>query len=183
MYCWKKIILGILIAAHSFSNAQQIDLEKKNDTVVTQNSLSKIKFKQLIIPTVLLSYGIIGLESDQLKLFNSEIKEEVDEHIDKRLTIDDIAQYSPAVTALGLDAIGIKGKNKFKDKAIILSTSYIIMGLTVETLKHTTNEQRPDGKPIIILFHPVILLQHLWEPNCCTKNTKTFLCGTEYQDI
>lgn len=117
----------------------------KDSIKIDYNKQLKFNYKQIIIPSVFITYGVIALESDQLKLFNSEIKEEVIENIDDQLTIDDFSQYAPAIAALSLGSLGVKGKNSFKNKAIILSTSYIIMGLTVNSLKEITHEQRPDG--------------------------------------
>ncbi|WP_395047844.1 phosphatase PAP2 family protein [Flavobacterium sp.] len=105
----------------------------------------KFKFKQLIIPTVLIGYGVIGIESDGLKFVNSGIKEEVNENIDEKITIDDFSQYLPAASVYGLNAIGIKGKHNFKDRTIILGTSYLLMSATVLSLKSITKVERPDG--------------------------------------
>lgn len=93
----------------------------------------------------MIGYGIIGIESDGLKFFNSEIKEEVNEHIDEKFTIDDISQYAPFLSVYGLNAIGVKGKNNFKDRTIILGTAYLIMGATVNGMKKLTAIERPDG--------------------------------------
>jgi hypothetical protein len=49
----------------------------------------KINYKELIIPSVLIGYGLIGIESDAIKNLNTEIKEEVTENIDHKITIDD----------------------------------------------------------------------------------------------
>ena len=51
-----------------------------------------------------------------MKFFNSELKEEVNENIDKKITIDDFSQYLPAVSVYGLNALGIKGKHNLKDR-------------------------------------------------------------------
>jgi membrane-associated phospholipid phosphatase len=103
------------------------------------------KYETLIIPTALISYGIIGIESDALKIFNSEIKEEINEHIDEKITIDDISQYTPFLTVYALNAMGIEGKNNFKDRTIVLGTAYLIMGISANGLKHATSVLRPDG--------------------------------------
>ena len=116
----------------------------KNDTI-PKKQVVKFNYKSLIIPTALIGYGIIGIESDGLKLFNSEIKEELNEHIDEKLTIDDFSQYAPFLSVYGLNAIGIKGKNNFKDRTIILGTAYLIMGTTVSGMKKLTAIERPDG--------------------------------------
>jgi PAP2 superfamily len=116
------------------------------DTITPpKNKQLPFKCQQLIIPVTLIGYGIIGLESDDLKLFNSNISEEVTEHIDEKITIDDFSQYAPLATFFSLDLFGIKGKNNTKDKAIIASTAALLMGITVTGLKNITHVQRPDG--------------------------------------
>lgn len=103
------------------------------------------RLKSLLIPTALIGYGIVGIESDGLKNFNAEIKEEVNENIDNRFTIDDFSQHAPTVAVYGLNALGVKGKNNFKNRTIILATSYLIMGSTVVALKNGSRIERPDG--------------------------------------
>ena len=73
----------------SASKAQEI----KTDTINTLQECNshQFKFKQLIILTVLIGYGVIGIESDGLKFINSGIKEEVNENIDRKITIDDFS--------------------------------------------------------------------------------------------
>jgi membrane-associated phospholipid phosphatase len=117
---------------------------KTVDSLQIDNN-TKFKYKSLIIPTVLIGYGIIGLESHTLKGINSDIKNEFIEHIDKKFTIDDISQYAPFLSVYALNTTGIKGKNNFKDRTIIFGIAYIIMGATVNVIKNTGNVQRPDG--------------------------------------
>lgn len=116
----------------------------KNDSIKNTQNIT-FNYKSLIIPSSLIGYGIIGIESDGLKLFNSEIKKEINEHIDDMFTIDDISQYAPFLSVYGLNALGIKGKNNFKDRTIILGTAYLIMGTSVNVLKKLTAIERPDG--------------------------------------
>lgn len=105
----------------------------------------KYNYKSLIIPAAFISYGIIGLESGQIKGFNTGISGEVAEHIDEKISIDDFSQYLPIATFYGLSAMGVKSKNSTKDKTIILATSYLLMGLIVNTFKMTASVERPDG--------------------------------------
>jgi hypothetical protein len=114
------------------------------DTIQKKKNIS-INYKALIIPTVLIGYGVIGIESDGLKLINTEIREELIENIDSKFTIDDISQYVPFLSVYGLNALGIKGKNNFKDRTIILGTAYLIMGTTVTSMKKLIPVERPDG--------------------------------------
>jgi hypothetical protein len=135
-------VLAALLSTH-FLIAQN----SVKDTIVVKDTVQNIMFnyKQLIIPSVLIGYGVIGIGSDQLKSLNSEIKEEVNEHIDKKITIDDFSQYAPAVSVYVLNAFGDKGKNNLKDRSIILASSYLMMSITVLALKDITKVERPDG--------------------------------------
>lgn len=138
---YSKVFLFFMIGSVGF--AQQI-----TDSITTnepKENNKKFKFKQLIIPTVLIGYGVIGIESDGLKLFNTEIKEEVNENIDEKITVDDFSQYLPAASVYGLNALGIKGKHNLKDRTIILGTSYLLMSASVLSLKSITKVERPDG--------------------------------------
>ncbi|RWW92356.1 phosphatase PAP2 family protein [Flavobacterium cerinum] len=117
------------------------------DSLTAQDSVHNIKFnyKQLILPAALLSYGFIGLESHPIQNINTKIRDEVKEDIDQKITIDDFSQYAPAASVYALNAMGIKGKNRFKDRTIIMATSYAIMASSVFALKSITKIERPDG--------------------------------------
>lgn len=140
----KEFIPLFLIFSLS-SAAQQTD--KINDSIQTVplSTNTNFNYKQLIIPAVLIGYGVIGLESDQLKGYNAQIREEVQEDIDEKISIDDFSQYAPMVSVYALNGLGIKGKHNLKDRTIIMATSYLIMSGTVLSLKSITHEQRPDG--------------------------------------
>lgn len=143
---FKKSVFFLLLFMSFVLQAQINFDEKKADTLETKNK-QQLEFnkKQLIIPAVLISYGVIGLGSDFLKSVNTEIREEVNENIDSKFTIDDFTLYLPAASIYGLSALGVKGKNNYRDKSIILATSTLIMGITVGTLKKTTKVERPDA--------------------------------------
>jgi hypothetical protein len=138
----KKLML-ILLSGLSLNAVSQTT---QKDSVRT-DSISNIKFnyKQLIIPSVLIGYGLVGLESDQLKSFNLELRDEVTEDIDEKLTVDDFMQWAPAVSVYALNAAGIKGKNNLKDRSVVIATSYVLMTATVLSLKKITHVERPDG--------------------------------------
>lgn len=102
-------------------------------------------FKQLIMPAALIGYGVIGIESDQLKLFNTQIREEVNENIDEKTTIDDFSQYAPTLSVYALSAFGVQGKHNLRDRTVIMATSYLILSSTVLGLKSMTRIERPDG--------------------------------------
>lgn len=101
--------------------------------------------RQLIIPALFFTYGIASMESDFLKLVNNEIREEVKENIDEKFTIDDFSQFVPVLSVYGLNYLGCKGKNNFRDRSVIFGTSFLLMSTTVFTLKKLTHVERPDG--------------------------------------
>lgn len=143
---FKKAIFFLLLFLSFGLHAQDNSVDKKVDTLAVK-SAEQLQFnkKQLVIPVALITYGVVGLHSDFLKAINSEVREEVQENIDHKFTIDDFLQYVPAASIYALSAFGVKSKNNFRDKTIILATSYLIMGVTVEALKKTTKIERPDG--------------------------------------
>lgn len=105
----------------------------------------KFKYEALVIPVALIGFGVIGLESHTIKDLNSSTGSELAEHIDEKITVDDFSQYSTFAAVYALNAFGVKGKHNFKDRTIILATSYLIMGATVNLIKTSGNEMRPDA--------------------------------------
>jgi hypothetical protein len=143
---YKNFIFFIIILLSLVSSAQSVDSTNTVNSLSVKNKTQiQFKAKQLIIPAVLIGYGIIGIGNDQLESFNDQIKEEVKENIDEKFTIDDFSQYLPLASVYGLSAIGVKGKNNFRDKTVIIATSYLIMGIVVNSLKRTLKVERPDG--------------------------------------
>lgn len=131
------------------ANLQEMDSIKASiDTLNKANVADNIySFKptQLIIPATLIGVGVIGLESDWLKFQNKEMRDELQEDIDKRISIDDFSQYAPMASVYALNLCGIKGEHNLRDRTVILATSALLMGITTNALKYTTKVQRPDG--------------------------------------
>lgn len=116
----------------------------KNNKYIN-TSRYNFKYKQLILPTILIGTGILGLTSDWVEYQNHEFRDELTENIDAKITFDDFSQYAPFVSVYGLNLCGVKGEHCVRDYTAILATSYILMGITVNVLKFTTRERRPDN--------------------------------------
>jgi membrane-associated phospholipid phosphatase len=140
----KKIIMLVFVYFTLFSSFAQNHTE--NDSI-TKDSVKNIKFnyKQLIISGVVIGYGFWGIESGQIKSFNFQIRNEITENIDHKLTIDDFSRYVPAISVYAFNAFGVKGKNNLRDRSVILATSTVLTIGTVFGLKSITNVERPDG--------------------------------------
>lgn len=100
---------------------------------------------QLIVPGTLIGIGIIGLESEWLIYQNKEIRDELQESVDSRISADDFSQFAPMVASYGLRLCGVKGRHDYADLTVIMATAALLMGTTVSTLKHTSHVERPDG--------------------------------------
>ncbi|MDR1666604.1 MAG: phosphatase PAP2 family protein [Bacteroidales bacterium] len=106
---------------------------------------SDFSYGKLIIPTTLMVYGSIEvLVAPKCKMLNYAIGHEVIVHTPKKFQIDDITQYVPVASVYALNLAGIKGKNSFKDRTAILGISALLTTITVNSIKYTVGEERPD---------------------------------------
>jgi len=103
------------------------------------------KLQQLILPVPLIVIGFVGLDNDWLRYQNGEMRDELQENIDRRFTVDDFSQYAPMASVYVLNLCGVKGIHGFWDRTILLATSTLLMGITNNTLKYSTKIERPDG--------------------------------------
>ena len=132
---------------HEFNHSKRLGTYSHLGKSTLRQYPNPYRFKplQLIVPGALIGVGIIGLESDWLKYQNGEIREELQENIDRKLTFDDFSQYAPMAAAYGLNLCGVKGRHGYGDLTIILGTAYALMGSTVYVMKNATKVERPDG--------------------------------------
>ncbi|SCX86338.1 phosphatase PAP2 family protein [Flavobacterium caeni] len=140
-----KLIFAIPVLFLLSFNGHAQDATVKDSTALDSVGKPKFNYKALAIPAALIGYGLIGIESDQIKSFNTQIRAEVTEDIDEKLTIDDFSQYAPAASVFALDWMGVKAKHSLRDRSVILATSYLILSGTVLGLKSGTKIERPDG--------------------------------------
>ncbi|WP_417369297.1 phosphatase PAP2 family protein [Flavobacterium beibuense] len=118
-----------------------------NDTVkVNDYSGAKYHFnvKQVIIPSALIAYGVIGLHNDDIKKLNTDIRTEVLENGHKENRIDDVTRFVPMLSVYALNLVGVEGEHNFGDRTIILTTSLLVTFTSVRSIKKITNVQRPD---------------------------------------
>ncbi|WP_294216467.1 phosphatase PAP2 family protein [uncultured Chryseobacterium sp.] len=113
--------------------------------VPKRENIYKPDYRKTLIPAVLIGYGVVSLGSDALKNLNSSTRNEIGEHQPKHVSLDNYAQYVPAVMVYGYNLSGIKGRHNFKDRTIIYATSQLISASFVLPLKYWVKEERPDG--------------------------------------
>ena len=106
----------------------------------------KFKGTDLIAPGVLLTAGIIGLESNWGKKINREINDKLQAKPHGDLKIDNITPFIPILGAYGLNLCGIKGKHNLADLTIIYGTTYVLLGVTLFPMKDLIHSERPNHK-------------------------------------
>ena len=133
-------LLSLLLATTFVSSGQQDSLVNagKNEKKITAGAL--------LLSATLITYGVVALHNHPLQSIDQHIREKVwlnNPH--SRLPLDDYLQYSPGAAVYLLNAFGVEGKNNFRDRTIIYLMANALMGVTVESLKHTISAERPDG--------------------------------------
>src|SRR5574344_509084 len=108
------------------------------------DSTSWRQYTSFVLPVGLITLGSVAVGSDWAQYQQREIRDELQEDIDRKITIDDFSQYAPMVAVYGLNLCGVKGKHSLRDRTVILATAYLLMGSSVNTLKLTVREARPD---------------------------------------
>ena len=140
----KKATLSILFLLVTQTGIAQNSPTIDTSAIVAPKNI-KFNYKQLILPTVLIGYGMVGLNSGDLKKINLDIRNGVVDDNHKKLSIDDFLQYTPALSVYALNNMGVQGKNNLKDRSIVLGTSMVFVLATVTALKKITKVERPDG--------------------------------------
>ena len=139
-----KTILFAILILFLVSGTNVSGQELTTDTTKSTQDL-KFKYSALIIPAALIGYGAVGLGSDRIKNWNVAVGKGLSVDATNRVSVDNYMQYAPFLSVYGLNAVGIKGKNNFKDRTVVLATAYLIMGVAVKGLKLVTKVERPDG--------------------------------------
>ncbi len=106
------------------------------------STFHKSPLSHYILPAILISGGI-AVNNQDFK--NKQITWHNENYKDFNTKADDFLQLAPHAAVFGLDWIGIKSKHGFKDKVGLMLTGGIIMLGTVNALKYTTDQVRPDG--------------------------------------
>jgi hypothetical protein len=146
-----KIVFSFLLLCRSFLLFSQDTTIVLQQDFSKQKALTETKEKEkkavsLLIPASMITFGAVSLVNRGSDNINTKIKEELwTENPHKQLHIDNYLQFAPAVTVYGLNAIGIKGKNNFRDRSMIYLLSNVFVNGITYPLKKITHQMRPDG--------------------------------------
>ena len=128
--------------------------------VLAQQDSSTFDKKALIAPSIMISYGLAGTYTDIGQQVNRDIKS-VFYTPGQRTHSDDYLIFVPSVAVYGLNIVGVKGKHNFKDRTILLGTSYTML------------------LPVVLSAKEFILRLHLPVQSFSDKSTSIKALGTE----
>lgn len=150
----KKIVICIVgICSFSFLSAQDLAdnvMAERGDSLrisTTTNfsrrldKFSSSRFYQMTYIGVPLIVGglIVKSEDDHFRGLRNEYLPRFNRHL------DDYMQYAPAAVMLGMKVAGVQSRSSWGRMLVSDAFSALLMGGVVNTLKQTTNVERPDG--------------------------------------
>ena len=106
-----------------------------------------IDLKQAIIPSAMITYGIVALFNNPLNKFNYTVKEIVydDNSRRKRIPIDNYTLAAPALAVYTINLCGVHGQNNLIDRSIIFGIANLIGNGAGFGVKFISHEVRPDS--------------------------------------
>lgn len=148
-YCLLLIFLNSLIASAQMQDSTYVLPPENNSfsrTALHSDEAKTSLSRQLIVPSLLTSYGFIALNYHKLRSLDNRIKEEVwVDHPHQPEHFDDALQYIPGLSVYILNGFGLKGKNTLLDANRQYLISSFAMMMVVQTTKRITRLRRPDG--------------------------------------
>ena len=150
----KRIVICIVgICSFSFLSAQNLAdnvMAERGDSLrisTTTNfsrrldKFSSSRFYQMTYIGVPLIVGglIVKREDDHFRGLRNEYLPRFNRHL------DDYMQYAPAAVMLGMKVAGVQSRSSWGRMLVSDAFSALLMGGVVNTLKQTTNVERPDG--------------------------------------
>ena len=121
---------------------------RDTDTIRTsaQTNWKKSAYTGFIVPAVLISYGVVAQNNNNLQQLDLKTHRAVSKRFTGKIHADDYMQYMPAVAVYGLDLAGVKAKHNLRDRTILMASSYLLSTACVQTIKRTAHVKRPDEK-------------------------------------
>lgn len=125
-----------------------LEMQDKPYSPSTRKTIFNRRGSKFILPTLFIAYGTAARFNQlPIRQFDYDIEHDMNKWVDnKDYKIDDYFEYGMPVLAYGLGFIpGIEARHNFRDRTLIMATSFIVMKGTVEILKGTVSVERPRG--------------------------------------
>lgn len=115
---------------------------KENNPVTLGN------YGGLLVSASLMTYGIVALNNPLLHKWDLAATQYVTDNIHRKYRIDDYIQYAPALAVYGVTLCGAEAKHNFRDRTIVMASSYLLTAGAVNLLKATIDVKRPDSNAL-----------------------------------
>jgi hypothetical protein len=132
-----KLTALLLLLLVFKGNAQVID----SSSIVKQHD--KLALKQFIVPAVLVTSGAMLLHTQANQNVQNDIRNQFGS--DFHTSVDNYIQLAPVAQIYAGKYLGFKPKNDFVHQTINIAVANAIMGTVVTVMKHSFQEERPDG--------------------------------------
>ncbi|WP_162903254.1 phosphatase PAP2 family protein [Taibaiella koreensis] len=106
---------------------------------------TRFSMQQLTVPAALITTGVLSVTVLENATSNKIASWRSRQWDGFHTRVDDYLQYAPIPLAYGLDLIGIPSRNDVWNRSLILVKGELLMLASVNLIKYTTREQRPDG--------------------------------------
>jgi hypothetical protein len=99
---------------------------------------------KFILPSLFIVYGTAARFNQlPIRRLDIDVDREIHKHVNRHYAIDDYFESGMPILAYGLGFIPGFSKHNFRDRTLIMATSYLFMESSVEILKRTTRVMRP----------------------------------------
>jgi membrane-associated phospholipid phosphatase len=100
---------------------------------------------EFILPVLFITYGTAARFNQlPIRRFDLDIDRAIRKRVNRHYGIDDYFEYGMPVLAYGLGFVpGINSRHHFRDRTLIMTTSFLFMKGSVELLKRTIPVMRP----------------------------------------
>ena len=144
------LLLAALLPALVSAQVQQSSTPDSTSagpvSVMKSRGQNPPSIKSFIVPTVLISYGLVSLGNNAIRTLDYTTKAELQEdHPLFAHHLDNYLQYAPMAAVYALNLTGIKGKHGVVDQTALYVLSSGIMLVSTTAVKHLADRNRPDG--------------------------------------
>ena len=116
---------------------------QSSDSIFFEKKADKLSYKQFIVPTTLLSSGLVVKSLSLNKTLQGDIRKILS--VDFHTKADNYLQYEAIAQIYGGRFLGFKPKNDVLHQTINIVIANVVMGGLVLTMKKTFKEERPDA--------------------------------------
>lgn len=144
----RKYYIILLLTSFFWGNSAVLaQLHTNSDTADSVKTQKDRKaFKTFIPGLVGVTYGVMSLTDGPIKNLDHDIRNHRNR---ERPTFsshaDDYLRYAPFIALVGLEALGVEGKNNLKDRAGLVLTSGVVTYGSVILLKGVAGKTRPNN--------------------------------------